>query len=747
MFQRAGRILEAENANRRLVDLSPQDAEAHNNLGVTLGKLGRLDEAKASYLKALVLRSDYAEAHNNLGVTLGKLGKFKEAEVSYSKAIMIKPGYAGAHNNLGNILKELGKLSEAEASYKKTIMLAPDYAEAHFNLGNTLTELGRRNEAVESYEQAVLLIPNYPEAYYNLGNTLKELGRRSEAAKNYKKAVLLKPDYAEAYNNLGITLIELNRTNEALSACVQALILKPDLWEATVNLGIAISNVSFSSSNTTLYPILSKLLTTGNFARPHSVAPGILSLLKQDPLIKELLIRRNTIQSVKAITSTLETINKIPLLHNLMRVSAIPDLEIEELFVEIRGALLRNLDNLKETQTIVYYLSTLALQCFTNEYIYLESDEESRQIGVLETKIRDTLAQEKQPKLLNILILAVYRPLHHFDWCERLEVPEELAELKERLIEQPLLEAQIKNKIPIVGEISDEVSLLVKSQYEENPYPRWVKLSIPTNKVSIDDFFGSINLKLYYEYTTDFSTPEILIAGCGTGQQSIEVATQFKSCYVTAIDLSLTSLAYAQRKTNELGIENLSYLQADILSLYRVDKEFDMIQSSGVLHHMDNPVMGWKALTNLLRPGGFMKIALYSELARAHIASIREEIASRKVGTSAREIQRFRQLLINSDREDYQQLKLLGDFYNLSEFRDLIFHVQEHRFTIPHIQECLDELGLHFCGFENKNIVSAYRDFHGHGADIYDLTLWHKFEVKNPRTFIGMYQFWCQKMI
>ena len=120
---------------------------------------------------------------------------------------------------------------------------------------------------------------------------------------------------------------------------------------------------------------------------------------------------------------------------------------------------------------------------------------------------------------------------------------------------------------------------------------------------------------------------------------------------------------------------------------------------------------GWRVLTGLLKPGGLMKIALYSELARTHIVRIRDEIASLGVGASEGEIRKFRQTLVNSDKEDHKQLASVGDFFSLSEIRDLIFHVQEHRFTFPQIQRCLDELGLKFCGVENKRSFLCFESF------------------------------------
>ena len=92
------------------------------------------------------------------------------------------------------------------------------------------------------------------------------------------------------------------------------------------------------------------------------------------------------------------------------------------------------------------------------------------------------------------------------------------------------------------------------------------------------------------------------------------------------MDLSLASLAYAQRKSNELHLTNIDYLQADILHLHQMGKEFDIIESTGVLHHMDEPMAGWRVLVDLLKPGGLMLIGLYSESARRHIVEIRKEI-------------------------------------------------------------------------------------------------------------------------
>ena len=512
-----------------------------------------------------------------------------------------------------------------------------------------------------------------------------------------------------------------------------------------MNLGLALRNYRFRSSERTLYPILSNLLKTGNFTRPMNVAQGILSLLKHDPLIEDLLTEKNTVRDLNEVTIAIENLNKIPPLYVLMRICPLNDLQLEGLFVSIRKTILIHLDEIELSPVFVSFLSTLTLHCFTNEYVYFESDEEIQLVNKLGAEIAQAILLEEQPRLIDVMCLAIYRPLYRYDWCEKLEVLDQLPEVKSRLIDQPLFERVIAKDMRVLKSISDETSEKVRAQYEENPYPRWIKLCIHIKNKSIAENCDEIDLQLHSENIRDVSSPAILVAGCGTGQHSIETASSFSDCQVTAVDLSLSSLAYAQRKTNELGISNVDYMHADILDLGHLDRAFDIIESAGVLHHMDDPMGGWKVLVDLLKPGGLMKIGLYSELARGSIAHAREEIGSLGVGTSEAEIRKYRQSLVESHNEQHKQLTQFRDFFSLSTLRDLIFHVQEHRFTLPQIQDCLDELGLNFCGFESKDIVSQFRKFHGDGSDIYDLALWHQLEENSPHTFAGMYQFWCQK--
>ena len=238
---------------------------------------------------------------------------------------------------------------------------------------------------------------------------------------------------------------------------------------------------------------------------------------------------------------------------------------------------------------------------------------------------------------------------------------------------------------------------------------------------------------------------DFLIAGCGTGIQAVERARQFRLRTVLAIDLSLSSLTYAARKAHEAGIANLEFAQADILNARDINRQFSAIDSAGVLHHLRDPLDGWRRLIDLLKPNGLMHIGLYSSKGRTAISAAREMIRDRDVGDSEAAIRSFRQQL--ADLEPGSPLAdITGflDFYTLSECRDLLFHVQEHQFEIPEIASFLTAHQLNFLGFETT-ATEAYRRRFPEDGSATSLARWDVFELENPATFRGMYQFWVQK--
>ena len=138
----------------------------------------------------------------------------------------------------------------------------------------------------------------------------------------------------------------------------------------------------------------------------------------------------------------------------------------------------------------------------------------------------------------------------------------------------------------------------------------------------------------------------------------------------------------------------------DLLDVAGLDEIFDIIECSGVLHHMDDPAKGLSALIKQLKPGGYIKLGLYSEIARKDIVKARNQIKQLGLKGTADGIREFRQKVFQGQLKELANPPILGlDFYSLSECRDLCFHVQEHRFTTASLQNLLNTNSLIFCGF------------------------------------------------
>jgi Tfp pilus assembly protein PilF len=146
-----------------------------------------LAEAVASCRKAIELKPDYADAHCNLGNALHYQLKLTEAVACFRKAIKLKPDDAEVHYNLGNALRDQGELTEAVASYRKAIELEPAYAEAHNKLGYLLSHKGQLDESITHFRKAIELEPAHAVAHCNLGHVLRQEGRYADALTELKR--------------------------------------------------------------------------------------------------------------------------------------------------------------------------------------------------------------------------------------------------------------------------------------------------------------------------------------------------------------------------------------------------------------------------------------------------------------------------------------------------------------------------------------------------------------------------------
>ena len=244
------------------------------------------------------------------------------------------------------------------------------------------------------------------------------------------------------------------------------------------------------------------------------------------------------------------------------------------------------------------------------------------------------------------------------------------------------------------------------------------------------------------------NNPNVIIdLGGGTGLSSLLLKKTYKNAKIIAIDISSKSLAYAQRKLDEYQIKNVKLIQMDILDIEILKEKFDIIECVGVLHHMDNPLKGLKVLLKVLKNNGFLKLGLYSEIARQAIVEAREYITTKNFQPKDEDIKNFREDVFSGKIEQISNLRNWGNFYTMSECRDLCFNTQEHRFTINQLQETLKSNKLKFLGFLlQQPIKYLYKKYFPEDHTQTNLQNWETFEKQHPTTFASMYQFWVSKI-
>ena len=643
-----------------------------------------------------------------------------------------------------------GRLTAAEAIYRKAAALAPRAPKIHFGWATVLADLGRLEDAARLYRDVLAMTPAFAEAHVNLGTVLRDLGQLDEAVSEFDAALKLKPEIAFATVELVSALCALDRPREAFDRAVAAMRRDSRSSDSLHAFALVAARDPQLSSSTEIAGFLERCLSS-DVIEPGKLAKACAWQLRQryriDPVPPEAAARAVD----DAIAAGAAGCFGDPLLLRLLAATVSTDPELERFLTEVRRRLFLA-PNLPAS--LRPFLAAMALQCFNNGYVFAVGAEEEAGIAALRPQIEDELARAipldsgLEQKLLRF---ALYEPLTTLVGAARLldakPVPTPpLRMVISRCLAEPLQEVELAREIPHLGAIENAVSRAVREQYEAHPYPRWLSLPriSPTALPAIlRRKFPRAPLPTFLE-----GPAEILVAGCGTGRQPITTALSIPQARVLAVDLSSASLGYAKRMAVRLGASNVSFLHADLLDLGKLGREFAVVEAVGVLHHMEDPMAGWRALCGLLRPGGFMLVGLYSALARTDVVAARALIADLGAEPTARDIRAFRQrVLFGDERGRLPRLALSKDMYDLNGCRDLLFHVQEHRYTLPELDAMIGALGLEFLGFDllEEHILRRYRAENRDDPTASSLASWARFEEAHPDTFSGMYVFWCRK--
>jgi len=226
-YRQSGHLDAAENLCRQVLQVTPEQPETLQTLGIIVYQAGRQTEGIDLVRKAIAARDNVAPFHANLCELLRRAKRLDEAVAAGQRAIALDPNLAQAHNNLGISYFERGEYAAAQGCYRRALALAPDLAEVHSNLGNALQAEGKFTDAIEAYRQAIAIRPEYAEAHNNLATALRVIRRYGEAETHCRRALALNPQHAGAHNNLALCLIPQQRMDEALSLLSRSAQLDP----------------------------------------------------------------------------------------------------------------------------------------------------------------------------------------------------------------------------------------------------------------------------------------------------------------------------------------------------------------------------------------------------------------------------------------------------------------------------------------------------------------------------------------
>lgn len=238
----------------------------------------------------------------------------------------------------------------------------------------------------------------------------------------------------------------------------------------------------------------------------------------------------------------------------------------------------------------------------------------------------------------------------------------------------------------------------VQKHYQNYPYPHYPLLA----SVRRCDTYALNMYALWARFNSTMPPPEarkILIAGCGTFAP-YPWAVANPEVPITALDLSERSLRRAHLHCLLHGRRNVIYRCGDLSDQTVIDGEYGVIDSFGVLHHLDDPLAGLKILEQHLVPGGILRIMLYSRYSRQEEESIRRAFKLLGIDSPCKAQRFLRKAVAGSRLSNY--LSASDEPATISGLADALLHPRVHTYRIDELLEMIAQTGLELMLFAHN---------------------------------------------
>jgi len=561
----------------------------------------------------------------------------------------------------------------------------------------TLLSCGQVEEAIKLFRSIAQAYAEVPDVHNNLAVALKSVGLIEEAMTEYEVALTLDSTFVAARLNLARALRQLAQHDKALQILLQTSDAGATLNDIYSEMELNLFAMAFPLPSKCAHAALTLLFNNPSRDLRPLFAPAA-RLLFSDPSFSGIMkIAENAYPNREscAFLAPLEIAS--PLLNAILlwTIVAIPD--VEKWITLVRVQLLERLAAGVHIETDQSLLWSIAAQCHATQHASAATPGELKKVDAV-------IAEMDQFNGTAVAIAAMFRPLQTIPvavavWdtkdiaCDNQSFGSPMSILMRRGIGDRQVERRLQAGIKTLTPIQDPTSSAVRGQYEEYPYPVWLSFVPPAAPTSFSHWARQRFPSILTD-TLDLDHSRILVAGCGTGRQAIHTAIRRPGSSVLAVDVSRASLSFAIRRAEELRVPNIEFSQADILEMGGLDERFDLIECSGVLHHMADPLAGWRVLIGLLKPKALMRIGLYSEMARKSFKTLRNSILSAAAPEQiANQIRAHRRDILTRPLSASESAVIrIEDFYSLSGCHDLLFHTHELGFSLPALADMLARL-------------------------------------------------------
>ena len=670
-------------------------------------------------------------------------GRYAEALIETRKILDRDPAQIEAVNFAGLLHAEMGDLETAASLLRQVVQKNAKHFDAYNNLGGIMARMGQLDQAVDAFQTALRINPNEPAARDSLAHVREVRDNLDARIKQARGAIEEDPIAVGPRMMLGMLLLERGQAEESLRAVMTAVRMDPENIDAHNLLMRILSELMPARFDRDLDGALEWA-----FDSPFSYLEPLALLVPQHLILKHDLAGFIGESPALIDDGLIGGLARDPLFLKYLRQMRNADPGMELFLTRLRARLL---DHHADTPEGLPedLAGALAEQAFLGEFVWQATEEELAAAAALRDRAAAALAGPGEDTAA-LLLHGLYHELSALA-PEMAEVPDGFSEPVRRVVEiavaAPAQEAALRPGIERLEGDGDAGGAESRAAQAGHPYPRWAGLP----KRPPVDLAAEMPRRFADMAPADYLAGEktVLIAGCGTGWHPLNVAMLYRDSQVLAVDVSPDALAYAKRMAARHGIGNIDFLEADILSLDRLGRQFDIVECIGVLHHMADPAAGWRALSDVLRPGGLLKMGLMSEKARQFVHAARERVLNERAEATAEGIRAFRAgILAEGLGAGWDVLLQEPDFYATGPCRDMLFREREQRYTIPMIQDAVRENGLKFLGFELSNPTWAqlYEANYPNDRAMRILGNWAALEANMPAVILR-YEFWCQKQV